>query len=316
MGIVRSTHEPAHATRHESVTQQAVAADGRSVDRRSDDSPWAASRGFGRSSCTPASSNSITRAAQMDIAFDNSALCNVLGVEAREAALVEHIHSQAQNGRLLVSLDALGECLSQNNLDSVLPRARAIGRLFGILGSAAALTPGAMELIQEFEWRPPPTTRTPTLAPWQQRDIFSHLTSSCFLETHRPVAARLRAGLRKDAADVKDKNAKTAFVRLLPTQPRQEELAACMETFPQRVLAPGAHFMKLVSRSARHRRRIRGEPAAFRAAVTLVAYSELNALGSLFASVGYGQYHSVLRASRRGEWVDACIAAASSYAGL
>jgi len=89
-----------------------------------------------------------------------------------------------------------------------------------------------------------------------------------------------------------------------------------METFPQRVLAPGAHFMKLVSRSARHRRRIRGEPAAFRAAVTLVAYSELNALGSLFASVGYGQYHSVLRASRRGEWVDACIAAASSYAGL
>lgn len=251
----------------------------------------------------------------MDIAIDNSALSNVLGIETKEAALVRRL-KRATGDRLLISLEALGESLSQLQLEAVQRRALAIDRLFTRLGDAVALTPGGMELIYDYEWKSLGLKQVQALPPSEQESILSHLRSPSFLQDHGPVATRLRAGLRKDAADAMDRSAKTAFARLLSYQPTQANLMMAMDTLPKRVLAPGAHFLTLVARDERHAELIRNKPFEYRAAVTLIGYSELNALGSLFASIGHGRYHTVLRASRRGEWVDACIGSASAYADV
>jgi hypothetical protein len=150
----------------------------------------------------------------MYIAIDNSALSNVLGIEKKELALVRRIKRTADD-RLVISLDALAECMSQLQVEAVQPRVQAIDRLFTELGDALAFTPGALELIYDYEWKSDGLKRMQTLPPSQQGSILSHIRSSTFLEDHGPVAARLRTGLRKDEADATDNSAKTAFARLL-----------------------------------------------------------------------------------------------------
>lgn len=74
-------------------------------------------------------------------------------------------------------------------------------------------------------------------------------------------------------------------------------------------------FMNRVAHDEKHRNDMRAHPLRYRFAVTLAAYEFLNGLGTVAnaAKCSFGALASVLRSPRRGDWVDARIAAASSY---
>ena len=64
---------------------------------------------------------------------------------------------------------------------------------------------------------------------------------------------------------------------------------------------------------------MRRNPQRYRAAVTLAAYTVLNAVSAIFADIGFGRFNEILRAPRgkeRGTWVDGRIAAACAYADV
>jgi hypothetical protein len=130
---------------------------------------------------------------------------------------------------------------------------------------------------------------------------------------HAPLAVAIGSSLNKDLAFDVDRKTRATFPAHFPTPPQPRDLKRFLDRFEAVVLDQDSHFLRLATRSPRHRKRIRQRPNAYKAAIMHASYMLLNALGSAFANLGYPENDDIMRAPRRGEWIDGLIATACAH---
>jgi len=245
---------------------------------------------------------------EAEVALDSSTLGRIVD----EEKLDDFVGALPSGSRIVLPEETLAEFLS---VDSKWTggRVRALGILWNRVGWRLVLaSPIHVLLARE---RGAPILQTPrverTSAILESLRKGSNDSPGDFQGLRRAIAGRLQ----KEAHLELDASFKTT-PPMLDWTPNLVNQAACSIASADGFWE--GFFMQAVIPDDTNRRAARANPGQYRFAVTLAAYAFLNGLGTVAnaANCSFGPMSTVLRGPKRGDWVDARIAAASSYASV
>ena len=244
----------------------------------------------------------------MDISIDNTVFSRLAeDPDVLVRALIAKVLQE--RCRLVVSTTVLHESFSDSNHERAAGRARMFSYTAEKLGSRLVVAGGVGDLIEAE--RAAVLSSTPSL-PAKDRQMLLESLRSPNLAAHLPILlSGFRRSLHKDSTYASDLKVRAAGAVRFPDF-EAKDLDAILNLRSGEFFWESP-FIEQATGHGRFRQAVRERPRRHRATVTVAAYTFLNGIGSLFGDFSYGKYAGVLRAPRKGDWVDAAIAACAAY---
>lgn len=235
--------------------------------------------------------------------LDTNVVTDLIQNDALRARFYEQ--TTARGLRVVVPVLVFSEYITRREAIRAEQAVRELAPLFAEHPTHVGDDLGAILFAEENER----LDETPTL---QLDGVFEVLASTTASdEEYAKLLSKLDDYFAKDDMLELDRAARDEFPKRFD-EATVADLDRVMEPFRERALR--GHFFEIATRYRNHRRAVRSRPSRYPATVMIASLHFLIAMGVSFAKIGYGRFQGPLRASKKGDWVDARIAASAAYA--
>jgi hypothetical protein len=244
----------------------------------------------------------------MDVSIDTTVFSRVA---EHPDDLAEELISKVMERRcrLVVTTTLLDELFSDSKYDRACLQARMFCRLSDRLRSRFVIAGGLADIVNAE--RAAALSSTPSIPKEDRQTLLRHLGSPELLQNLPAMAPGFRSLLGKDLTHSADQKARAAGA-IQFSKFEAKDLDVMLRIRDGRFLWE-SQFVELAEKRGIPRQALRERSSRYRTALTFAAYAFMNATGSLFGKFSYGKWAGILKAPRRGDWVDGAIAACAAH---